>query len=233
MVNIGRPTRAYSSLTSRQQYVTFWGIVAGFQAFRYFSRKLRIAIELTTSTTTPKNGVKRGSFQTLFHTPSPDLYGIWSPGRTTIRPQLRAGTPIRLTHEGHNAVYLGEGWGPITAAGTNSYATEAVMYFERGELAGSYEFVVEALATEQDVKGDLVDVYANGHLIGSWDFPVLRRTYKNRATIDEDVLARNDMLEIRFKIKSPGSWVVERGKVRHIRVRGIRVKSVQFNPTQS
>ena len=170
--------------------------------------------------------------------PKPDAYEIKGPlwrlssWPDALRPGMRVGVPIKLDHEEHNAVYLGEGWGPIKAEGTFTYAAEATMYFYPEEnLAEAYEFTVSAENTfaGRDQKSGIVEVYANGQLIGSWDYSGVRQTVENSVVIPKTVIGGSELLEIKFKMKAATSWVVERKTVRHVRVRGIRVKSVQFD----
>ena len=171
--------------------------------------------------------------------PEPTPYRVdgplWELGSwpESIQPRLRPNKTIELTHAGHNAVYLGEGWGPITALGTNTYEEEAVLYVvpEPQEMDDSYELVViaEAMFPEQNAKDELLDVLVNGQKVGSWTFLETRQAEEKRAKISRDILRRSRILNITFKLNSPDAWVVERGNVRHIRVQGIRLHSVQFN----
>jgi len=170
--------------------------------------------------------------------PKPNAYEIRGPlwrlssWPEALRPGMRVGVPIKLDHEEHNAGYLGEGWGPIKAEGTFTYAEEATMYFyPEADLAEAYEFTVSAENTfaQRDQKNDIVEVYANGQLVGSWDYSGIRQTVENSVVMPKAVIDGKELLEIRFKMKAATSWVVERKTVRHVRVRGIRVKSVQFD----
>lgn len=173
--------------------------------------------------------------------PTPRSYAVKGPlwelksWPDDLQPKMKTGELIRFNHEEHNAVYLGEGWGPITVDGTFSYAAEAVMYFHPEEdLANAYEFTVTAQNTfaERDHYDDIVDVYANGQLIGSWDYSTTTQVLEKKAVIQNELIGDRELLEIRFKMKSAESWVIERKNVRHMRTRGIRVKSVQFNPVE-
>lgn len=160
---------------------------------------------------------------------------IWdlSSWPVNFQPTMRLGTEIKFNHDEHNSVYLGEGWGPTTVNGTFSYADEATLYFyPESELAGAYEFVVTAEDTfsTPDKGDDVIEVYANGELVDSWVYSSPGRTVDKKVTIAKELIAGHDLLEIRFKMKSPTSWVVERGGVRHVRTRGIRLISTRFDP---
>ena len=88
--------------------------------------------------------------------------------------------------------------------------------------------MVKAFAA-RDHKDDIVEVYANGQLVGSWNYSGTRQTVENSVVIPKAVIDGRKLLEIKFKMKAAESWIVERKTVRHVRVRGIRVKSVQFD----
>ena len=150
-----------------------------------------------------------------------------------LQPVMKPGAPIKFNYEEHNSVYLGEGWGPIRVEGTFTYAEEATMYFyPESDLADAYEFTVNAedtFSTPGD-GDDIVEVFANGQLIDSWVFSTPGRAVENKVIIPKELIASHDLLEIRFKLKSPNSWVVERGNVRHVRTRGFRLLSTRFDP---
>lgn len=91
------------------------------------------------------------------------------------------------------------------------------------------ECYAENTFAAHDHKDDIVEVYANGQLVGSWDYSGVRQAVENSVVIPKTIIDSSELLEIKFKMKAAASWVVERKTVRHVRVRGIRVKSVQFD----
>ncbi len=150
-----------------------------------------------------------------------------------FQPRMQPGTLIKFNHEEQNAVYLGEGWGPIKVEGTFSYADEANLFFyPEEELADAYEFIVTAEDTfSTPGKGDdIIEVYVNGQLVDSWVYSTPGKVVVQKVTIPKELIAAQELLEIRFKLKSPTSWVVERNNVRHMRTRGFRLISTKFEP---